>query len=128
MRRTVSDERPPRAFRRFRGKLIRAMRKARPVGTMRPMSPLLMLALADAIPLVEERGWALPSSATVAEAEHLLALGTPLGREAGGGARAPARAGAAAGPGAGGAGAARRRHRLRVGGRLRGLAHALGRR
>jgi len=46
-----------------------------------PMSPLLMLALADAIPLVEERGWALPSSAAVAEAEHLLALVAPLGRE-----------------------------------------------
>jgi hypothetical protein len=45
------------------------------------MSPLLMLALADAIPMVEERGWALPSSAAVAEAEHLLALVAPLGRE-----------------------------------------------
>ena len=45
------------------------------------MSPLLMLALADAVPLVEERGWALPSSAAVAEAEHLLALVAPLGRE-----------------------------------------------
>jgi hypothetical protein len=45
------------------------------------MSPLLMLALADAIPLVEERGWTLPSSAAVAEAEHLLALVAPLGRE-----------------------------------------------
>jgi hypothetical protein len=45
------------------------------------MSPLLMLALADAIPLVEERGWAVPSSAAVSEAEHLLALVAPLGRE-----------------------------------------------
>ena len=40
-----------------------------------------MLALADAVPLVEERGWALPSTAAVTEAEHLLALLAPLARE-----------------------------------------------
>jgi hypothetical protein len=45
------------------------------------MSPLLMLALADAIPLIDERGWTLPSSATMAEAERLLALVAPLARE-----------------------------------------------
>jgi hypothetical protein len=45
------------------------------------MTPLLMLALADAMPLVEERGWVLPTTAAVAEAEQLLALVAPLARE-----------------------------------------------
>jgi hypothetical protein len=50
-------------------------------GTIGPMSPLLMLALADAIPFVDERGWTPPASATLAEADLLLALVAPLGRE-----------------------------------------------
>ena len=40
-----------------------------------------MLALADAMPFVDERGWTPPASATLAEADRLLALVAPLGRE-----------------------------------------------
>src|SRR5438128_1109543 len=45
------------------------------------MSPLLKLALADALPLVDGRGWTPPPPATMAEAERLLALVAPIGRE-----------------------------------------------
>jgi hypothetical protein len=45
------------------------------------MSPLLMLALSDAIPFVDERGWTPPDAATIAEADRLIALVAPLGRE-----------------------------------------------
>jgi hypothetical protein len=45
------------------------------------MSPLLMLAIADAVPFVDGRGWTPPDSVTIAEADRLLALVAPLGRE-----------------------------------------------
>jgi hypothetical protein len=44
------------------------------------MSPLLMLALVDAMPFVDERGWTSPEPATIAEADRLIALVAPLGR------------------------------------------------
>ena len=44
------------------------------------MSPLLMLAITDATPFVDERGWTLPAPATIAEAERLLELVAPLAR------------------------------------------------
>jgi hypothetical protein len=39
-----------------------------------PMHPLIAAALNEATPMVESRGWALPTPSTVAEAERLLAL------------------------------------------------------
>jgi hypothetical protein len=45
------------------------------------MSPLLKHALADALPLVDGRGWTLPGAATLAEAERLLALVAPFARD-----------------------------------------------
>jgi hypothetical protein len=38
------------------------------------MHALLAAALADAAPLIEARGWARPSEATLADAERVLAL------------------------------------------------------
>ncbi len=44
------------------------------------MHPLLATALAEAAPLVADRGWIAPAAPTLAAAERLLALVAPLGR------------------------------------------------
>lgn len=45
------------------------------------MHPALSAALADAYPLIVDRGWIAPAPATVAAAERLLALVTEMSRQ-----------------------------------------------
>ena len=45
------------------------------------MHPALSAALADAAPLIADRGWVAPASATVAAAERLLGLVAGMARQ-----------------------------------------------
>jgi hypothetical protein len=47
----------------------------------RAMHPALSAALADAAPLIADRGWIAPAAATIAAAERLLALVEAMSRQ-----------------------------------------------